>query len=200
MDVHIRANGLKVSADMQAFIDRKLSRLDRLAEHVVDAHLELRKETTRGGGEITTAQLTLQTGRHILRSEEQHTETTKAIDAAVDKLVRQVRKFNGKRADRRKRGAPDGVSPWIGDYPALDPDVRDGESPAWGDEDSAGEVNRLVRTKRFLMKPMIVDEAIDQMELLGHDFFLFQNADEDQLNVLYRRRDGSYGLLAPVRP
>ena len=199
MDVHIRANGLKVSANMQAFIDRKLSRLDRLAEHVVDAHLELRKETTRGGGEITTAQLTLQTGRHILRSEEQDTETTKAIDAAVDKLVRQVRKFNGKRADRRKRGAPDGVSPWMVDYPALDPEVSDGESLALVDEDSADDHNRLVRTKRFLMKPMIVDEAIDQMELIGHDFFLFQNADEDQLNVLYRRRDGSYGLLAPIR-
>lgn len=197
MNVHIRAAGLKVSDDMQAFIEQKISKLDRLAEHVVEAHLELKKETLRARGDITTAQLTLQTGRHILRAEEQDSETTKAIDAAVDKLVRQVRKFNGKRSDRKKRGVSSNGSPRMSDYLAIDQDTTDVEALEFDDE-SSEDSERLVRTKRFLMKPMIVDEAIDQMELVGHDFFLFQNADEDELNVLYRRRDGSYGLLAPT--
>ncbi len=198
MDVHIRAAGLKVSDEMQAFIDRKMSKLDKLAEHVVEAHLELKKDTVRSEGELTTAQLTLQTGRHILRAEVQDVESTKAIDAAVDKLVRQVRKFNGKRSDRKKRGASANGTPRHGDYPSLDLDGLGSETPDTGIDETSDDEERLVRTKRFLMKPMIVDEAIDQMELIGHDFFLFQNADEDELNVLYRRRDGTYGILAPT--
>ncbi len=197
MDIHIRATGLKVSDDVQAFIDQKVSKLDRLAEHVVEAHLELRTETLRVGGDITTAQITMQTGRHILRAEEQDPEPTKAIDAAVDKLVRQVRKFNGKRSDRKKRGGSPNGSSRVSDYLAIGHDAAEVEASGIGEE-STEDGLRLVRTKRFLMKPMIVDEAIDQMELIGHDFFLFQNADEDELNVLYRRRDGSYGLLAPI--
>ncbi len=198
MDLHIRAAGLKVTDEMNAFIERKIARLDRLAEHVVEANLELRKETLRNGGEMATAQLTLQTGRHILRAEERAPEATKAIDAAVDKLVRQVRKYNGKRADRRKRGVTAAAAPRLGEHLAA---LRAGvasDDPGGVDDDPADAGDRLVRTKRFSMKPMNVDEAIDQMELIGHDFFLFQNADEDQLNVLYRRRDGSFGLLAPT--
>jgi len=198
MDVHIRAAGLKVTEEMQGFIDRKMAKLDRLAEHVVEAHLELKRETRRNGGEMATAQLTLQTGRHILRAEEENPEATKAIDAAVDKLVRQVRKYNGKRADRRKRGAASGPAPRLGDYLALEQDADAGDEVSSIEIEADADEYRLVRTKRFQMKPMIVDEAIDQMDLIGHDFFLFQNADEDQLNVLYRRRDGSYGLLAPA--
>jgi putative sigma-54 modulation protein len=134
-----------------------------------------------------------------LRAEEHDADSTKAIDAVVEKLVRQVRKFNGKRLDRKKRGtSPIGGSLRVSDYLPLDGDAAD-----FGDADSIedgaiGDEERLVRTKRFQMKPMIVDEAIDQMELVGHDFFLFQNADEDELNVLYRRRDGTYGILAPT--
>lgn len=199
MDIHIRAAGLKISDDMQEFIDRKIAKLDRLADHVVDANLELKKETVRSGIEITTAQLTLHTGRHVLRAEEQDEESTKAIDAAVDKLVRQVRKFNGKRADRRKRGPSSTGVPNAGDYLPLEQNASDEENESWIGDDTPGEAERLVRTKRFMMKPMNIDEAIDQMELIGHDFFLFQNADEDELNVLYRRRDGTYGLLAPAR-
>ena len=196
MDVHIRAAGLKVTEDISAFVERKMARLDRLAEHVIEANLELKRETLRNGGELTTAQLTLQTGRHVLRAEERAPEATKAIDAAVDKLVRQVRKYNGKRADRRKRGVTTGAVPRLGEHLATLQDQAQLDAP--GVDGADDDVDRVVRVKRFSMKPMNVDEAIDQMELIGHDFFLFQNADEDQLNVLYRRRDGSFGLLAPT--
>jgi putative sigma-54 modulation protein len=198
MDVHIRTAGFKVTEEISAFIERKMAKLDRLAEHVTEANLELKKETLRNGGELTTAQLTLQTGRHILRAEERAPEATKAIDAAVDKLVRQVRKYNGKRADRRKRGVATGAVPRLGEHLAALQDFAQLDSTGLDGDDSEDAENRLVRIKRFSMKPMNVDEAIDQMELIGHDFFLFQNADEDQLNVLYRRRDGSFGLLAPT--
>jgi putative sigma-54 modulation protein len=195
MELQIRSNGTKITDGMREFIDRRMAKLDRLAEHVTEANLELRTEETRTGQEITTAQLTLHTGRHVLRAEERDAEPAKAVDAAIDKLIRQVRKFNDKKVSRRKRGAQaapllvdDMLPP---DFPASEPagSLFDGE------DDEDGPV--LVRTKRFPMKPMDVDEAIDQMELVGHDFFLFHNVDGDQLNVLYRRRDGSFGLLAP---
>jgi putative sigma-54 modulation protein len=192
MDLQIRANGTKVSDGLQEFIDRRMAKLDRIAEHVVEAHLELRTEELRAGNEVTTAQLTLQTGRHVLRAEERDAEAAKAIDAAIDKLIRQARKFNDKRAKRKRRSprfAPDGMTATSLETEAAADSLDGGDEP----------VSPIVRTKRFQMKPMQVEEAIDQMELVGHDFFLFQNADEDQLNVLYRRRDGTFGLLAPAR-
>ncbi len=79
----------------------------------------------------------------------------------------------------------------LDDLPVVDGQVATEESD---DEDELP-----IRVKRFSIKPMLVDEAIDQMELLGHDFFLFHNADEDQMNVVYRRRDGAYGLLSPLK-
>jgi putative sigma-54 modulation protein len=196
MELQIRANGTKVTDGMREFIDRRMAKLDRLAEHVVEANLELRTVENRTGAEITTAQLTLHTGRHILRAEESDAEPARAIDAAIDKLIRQVRKFNDKKVSRKKRGSPAAQAtdatlavPTI----PLDTSV-DGEEDLEVGEDA----ELVVRTKRFPMKPMLVEEAIDQMELVGHDFFLFHNADEEKLNVLYRRRDGTYGLLAPM--
>lgn len=192
MDLQIRTHGTKVSDGLRQFIDRRMAKLDRIAEHVVEASLELRTEELRKGREVTTAQLTLRTGRHVLRAEERDAEAAKAIDAAIDTLIAQVRRYSDKRADRKRRSqrfqsdgmtaAPEIALPVFADT-ALD------------DEDASP----IVRTKRFQMKPMVVEEAIDQMELIGHEFFLFQNADEDQLNVLYRRRDGTFGLLAPAR-
>jgi len=178
---------------MREFIDRRMAKLDRLAEHVVDAHLELRTEETRTGSQMTTAQITLHTGRHVLRAEARDAEPARAVDGVIDKLISQVRKYNDKKVSRRKRGAiptnlVDDVNPIL---------VVDDPSLLFGDE-TEGDGDTVVRTKRFAMKPMMVDEAIDQMQLVGHEFFLFKNVDEDELNVLYRRRDGSYGLLAPA--
>ena len=197
MELQIRSNGTRVTDGMREFIDRRMSKLDRLAEHVVEANLELRTVENRTGAELTTAQLTLHTGRHILRAEESDAEPTRAIDAAIDKLIRQVRKYNDKKVSRRKRGTPTSQgsdASLASDASPLDELVDDAD-----DADDVGEDTQLViRTKRFPMKPMLVEEAIDQMELVGHDFFLFHNADEEKLNVLYRRRDGTYGLLAPI--
>ena len=201
MELQIRTNGTKVTTGMREFIDRKMAKLDRLADHVVDAQLELRTEQTRTGSEVTTAQLTLQTGRHVLRSEERDAEPAKAIDAAIDKLIRQVRKFNDKRNNRKRRtpvsdlvtaavGAPEAADASLPEDFAFTTTIDESDE----DED---EASPIVRTKRFPMKPMPIEEAIDQMELVGHDFFFFKNTEGDQLNVLYRRRDGSYGILAP---
>jgi putative sigma-54 modulation protein len=186
VDIQVRGNGVEVSEDLLAFVTRRAARLDRLVNHVVDAKLEVRAVHNRVGPDTTAAQITIQSGREVLRAEEQAADQILAVDQAFDKLERQIRRVHDKRTKRKsaKRPSPDGL-------------LADGR-PMSGDlEPDEIAVGNLVRTKRFGVKPMDVEEAIEQMELLGHDFFLFHYVDEDVPSVVYRRRDGSYGLLIP---
>ena len=189
MEIQVRGNGVTIDDGLREFVDRRAVRLDRMVDRVVDAKLELRALHNRVGPDTTTAQITIRSGRDVLRAEERAADQMVAIDQAFDKLERQIRRVHDKRTRRhapRQETIRDGV---------LLPDP----ATAIDDPDLDEEVNvgDLVRTKRFGLKPMDVEEAIEQMELLGHDFFLFHYVDEDILSVVYRRRDGTYGLLIP---
>lgn len=191
MELRIRGHEVNITDDLLEFAERRTNKLSHLIDHVVEAKLELRRRHQRTGGDSITAQITIQTGRDILRAEEHDREAHVAIDKAVDKLDRRVRRVHERRTDR-KGPRPD-LTPSILEVNDVDEDL---------DDETEGETTitrGLVRTKRFTLKPMDIDEAIEQMELLGHDFFLFQNASESHLNVVYRRIDGSYGLLAPIK-
>jgi putative sigma-54 modulation protein len=189
MDMQVRGNGVAIDDDLQAFIDRRAAKLDRLVDRVVEANLELRGQRNRGGPGVTAAQITIQTGRDVIRAEERAADPKLAIDQAFDKLERQVRRVRDKRSRRRTPGQPTIRA----DFP---PEPAIAEPSGERDEEDE-EFTGVVRTKRFGLKPMDVEEAIEQMELLGHDFFLFHYADEDIPSVIYRRRDGAYGLLIP---
>lgn len=198
MALQVRANGAKVSQGMREYVAQRIAKIEPVFGPVTDSQLEVRTIKQRTG-DISVVQVTLRSGKRILRAEERATEPSKALDQALDKLVRQARKSHDRKSNKSRR-LP--TSDAVGELSTL-PELRatadaavDGELP---DEEEERELGEVVRTKRFSVKPMTVDEAIDQMELLGHDFFLFHNADEDQLNVLYRRREGTYGLLAPTR-
>ncbi len=188
MELNIRANGVKVTDGLREFIDKRMSKLDRLVGHVVESQLELRTETTRTGAETSTAQITLQTGKHVLRSEAEAPEIARAIDLAVDKLIGQVRRFNDR---KHKRGGKPLNELVEAISPLEDSEVDVAAQP---DRDLIG---KIARTKTFHMDPMGVETAIEQMELVGHDFFFFKNEEDETFTVLYRRKDGSYGLLAP---
>lgn len=185
MDINIRANGVKVTDGLREFIDKRTKRLDRLADRVIDAQLELKSETTRTGAETSTAQITLKTGKHVLRAEAEAPEVAKAIDMAIDKLVSQVRRFNDRK--HRRGGKPL--------YELVEPVPVEDDEPSI--EDIESQIGKIARTKTFQMDPMGVETAIEQMELIGHDFFFFKNEEDHTFTVLYRRKDGSYGLLAP---
>jgi len=178
MELQIRTNDVNVTELLQATADRHALRLDRLVDRVVEAKLELRRQSQRNGGEVTIAQVTLHTGRTTLRAEERDADPIRAVDSAMDKLERQVRKHHERKSDRHGRRAKQQT------VLEVTPDETDDEV-------------QLVRTKRFPVKPMDAEEAIEQMELLGHDFFLFQNVDVRAITLVYRRRDGSFGLLIP---
>jgi putative sigma-54 modulation protein len=106
-----------------------------------------------------------------------------SIDTVLNKMYRQIARYKGKRKNR-----------WRGTSAAPEPLPVELEEEYEYEEE---EASRIVRFKRFAMIPMHPDEAVEQMELLGHDFFVFYNADEGQINVLYRRKDGDYGVLQP---
>ncbi len=191
MDIQIRSNGVAVNDQLTTFINRRATQLDHLIDHLIEAKLELRGVHNRVGPDTTVAQLTIRSGRDVLRAEEQAPDEMQAVDQVFDKLERQVRRVHGKRSRRRAPGQPT-IRTEIADLEAAE--LEAAELDGLDDEEGLGE---LVRTKRFGLKPMDVEEAIEQMELLGHDFFLFHLVGEDVMGVVYRRRDGAYGLLIP---
>lgn len=180
MDLHIRGNDVTISDSLRTHAETRVSTLERLLDHVVDAKLELRHRHQRQGGDVIVAQLTIQNGKRVMRAEEEDHDAQRAIDKVAEKMQHQVRKAHDRKA---KHFARHGTAAAV---------MGNAEPPTTG---SAEET--LVRRKQFAVQPMDHAEAIEQMELLGHDFFLFQDADAAQLNVLYRRSDGSYGLLVP---
>jgi putative sigma-54 modulation protein len=188
VDFQVRGNGVPVTDDLREYVTRRATRLDRLVDRVVDAKLELRALHNRVGPDSTAAQITIRAGRDLIRAEERAAEPIVAIDQAFEKLERQVQRVSGK---RRNRKAPGKESIRTSPEPIVE------EAIPIDDDDESPELGVLVRTKRFEVKPMDIDEAIEQMELLGHDFFLFHYAAEDIPSVVYRRRDGSVGLLVP---
>ena len=189
MEIQVRGNGVRINDGLREFIDKRATRLDRMLDRVVDAKLELRALHNRVGPDTTAAQITIRSGRDVLRAEERAADQMVAIDQAFDKLERQIRRVHDKRSRRHAPGQA-----------TIRGGVAEPETTSVTDEvepDDEQDVGDLVRTKRFVVKPMDVEEAIEQMELLGHDFFLFHYVDEDIPSVVYRRRDGAYGLLIP---
>lgn len=189
MDVQLKTKDLTLSPPLRDFITERVAKLERFLGQVHDAKLELVHERPRTGGDYVVAQLTIHTGRTILRAEERHGEAKRAIDLVVEKMERQIKRLHSKRTTRGKRGLEQPELPTLSptELAALAPDDADTE-----------ETPAVVRTKRFALKPMSSLEAIDHLELLGHDFFVFRNADDDRVNVLYRRKSGNYGLIQPT--
>jgi putative sigma-54 modulation protein len=193
MDVQIKTRDLRMTDGLQDYIDSRVQKLARVQESIIDATLELRGEKNRSGGELTVAQFTIRTRRTILRTEERDHDPHVAIDRAVNRMERQIRRFRDKKifVPRRRRQA---YASQANDYSgAMESDPFDAIE---GDEIDL-EPRKPVRYKRFSVLPMDEDEAVEQMELLGHDFFVFFNPDDGQINVLYRRQDGEYGVIQP---
>jgi putative sigma-54 modulation protein len=186
IDVTIHIQGVDNPDPTRDYIQERVDRLERFNERVVNAKFELRPERRRSGGEQWVAQFTMYTPGRILRSEMRDHDRHHSIDVAVEKMRKQVRRFHARKIDRSRR---DAVS--LGRFAA---DLQEQEASLNGDLAEAG---RIVRTKTFEYLAMDTEEAIDQMELLEHDFFVFRDSDTGDTNVVYRRNDGAYGLIRP---
>ena len=177
MRLHVKGRNLEVSEQMRKYAEDKLGKLDRLVKDPTRVELELLVEKNPSISDNHVAEATVWTKGPVLRARESSADMKASIDQLVDKLERQVKRYREKRRVAPRRHVPP---------PAEAPPVEVDETAV-----------AITKTKQFTVNPMTPDEAVLQLELVGHDFFVFRNAESDGINVVYRRRDGRYGLIEP---
>ena len=182
--VETLARNMRLTDNTREYVEKKAAKLERHLQEIDEINIELsHNKAARSANDRQVAQLTVRGKGFILRTEERADDLHGAFDIALEKMQRQIDRYKGK----HYRGRGDGRS-------AADVIEAD-EQPV----DETGELLPLIaRRKRFIMIPMSEDEAVEQMRLLGHDnFFVFFNAEKNSIQVLYRRRNGTYGLIEP---
>jgi putative sigma-54 modulation protein len=183
-NLEIFGREFEVSDHMRDYITKKVAKLDRHLGTIDDIRVDLAHiKAARSAADRYVAEMTVRGKGFILRAEERADDIRTAIDTTLDKLSRQIDRYKGK----HQRGRGDGKS-----AAEVAPDTE----PML--EENIEEPPTIVRRKKFELIPMAEEEAIEQMKLLGHDnFFIFYNAKSSAINVLYRRRDDTYGLIEP---
>jgi putative sigma-54 modulation protein len=176
--LQVKGKNVEVSDSLKLYAQEKLGKLDKHLNDAARLELELAVEKNPSIAESQIAEGTIWTKGPVLRARESSPDMRASIDMLVEKLERQARRYRDKRRQRSggRGAAPEAEAPFA---------VPEEESPV------------IVKTKQFAVKPMTPEEAVLQLELIGHDFFVFQNAETSDLNVVYRRRDGDYGLIEP---
>jgi putative sigma-54 modulation protein len=174
MKITVSGKNMEVTNALRNAVEKKLLKLDKYFNPDVEAHATLSFQKNRQIIEVT-----IPFNGVILRGEESNDDMYASIDLVEDKLERQIRKQKTK-IERRTKG--DSLK-----YQFI-PDIKE--------EDEADEPH-IVRTKKFAIKPMSDEEAILQMELLGHSFYVYTSAETNDVNVVYKRKDGNYGLIEP---
>jgi putative sigma-54 modulation protein len=179
MELEIIGHNVEILPNVRSYVEKKLGKINRHLPSVKSVKIELMELKSRATKYHFRAQVTLEADGLILRAEEQAENLLIAVDKVVPALDRQIERFK----DKTHKKNNSGVS--IKDKVAENPVTEKGDAP------------QIVRTKRFQVSVMTDEEAVHQMELLGHDFFLFNNAATKELNLLYRRKDGNYSIIEP---
>src|SRR5262245_15293446 len=179
MRLQVKGRNLEISEQIRTYAEEKMGKLGRLVSDPTRVELELAVEKNPSIADNHVAEATVWTKGPVLRARETSADMKASIDQLVAKLERQVKRYREKRRVAPRRHA------------------RDGGLPDAAPLEVAEDDTSIVKTKQFAMSPMSAEEAVLQLELVGHDFFVFRNADTETINVVYRRRDGDYGLIEP---
>ncbi|RME63424.1 MAG: ribosome-associated translation inhibitor RaiA [Caldilineae bacterium] len=188
MKLNVHGRNIEVTDWIREYVEKKVNKLERYLPQAREARAELVYTETRAASDRYTAQLTIWANGQILRAEESTGDIFASIDAIVDKMYRQIRRYKGRRFQNRRRAAAAN---------AANAELAATYLPEEEEVEAEEQGGEIVRVKRFIAQPMTSEEAIEQMELLGHDFFIYFNVDTDSMNVVYKRRDGNYGVLQP---
>jgi putative sigma-54 modulation protein len=180
MQLQVKGKNVEVTPALREYAQRKLSKLGRQLAGPTRVEIELAVERNPSIAGSNVAEATVWTKGPVLRARESSGDMKASIDQLVDKLERQVKRYRQKRRREHERHSARGSLP--------PPVVPSEEEPV------------IVKTKQFVLNAMTPEEAIVQLELIGHDFFVFRNLESDEINVLYRRKDGDYGLIEPAQP
>ena len=177
MKITFKGKHIEVTDAMRNYIEKRLNKIDRHFDHILEVIVTLSVEKNR---QIVEA--TLQASRALIRAEEETDDMYTSIDKVADKLERQIKKYKEKYFQKP--------------YPGTEKEgLADKEIDS--EDSEPDKIAKIVKTKRFAIKPMSVEEAAMQMDLLGHNFFVFANDNTNKVNVLYKRRDGNFGLIEP---
>ena len=177
MELKITGKNMELTPTVRRYIERKLGKLNRHLPNIMESKVEFSEEKTKSPQQHFVVRVTVSGNNIRLHSEERGEDLFQATDKVTATMTRQLERYKGKR-DEKGRGNS----------------FARGE---FREEIETTKAPEVVKVKRFAIKPMSVTEAADQMELLGHNFFLFLNADTEELNLLYQRKDGNYGLIEP---
>jgi putative sigma-54 modulation protein len=177
MKIIIRGKHIEITDAIRNYVEKRLSKVDKYFDHILEVIVTLSVEKNRQIVEVT-----LQAKRALIRAELETDDMYTSIDKVVDKLERQIKKYKEKYIKK--------PSPNIERKELIreEANIKDSKS----DNDI-----KIVRSKKFAIKPMSVEEAAMQMDLLGHNFFVFANDNTNKVNVLYKRKDGNFGLIEP---
>ncbi|MFC1990610.1 ribosome hibernation-promoting factor, HPF/YfiA family [Chloroflexota bacterium] len=175
MELQITGTNMEIIPTVRRYVERKLGKLNRHLPNIIESRVEISEEKTRSPRQHYLVRATVDGNGAVFHGEERGEDLFKAIDRVAAIMIRQLEHHKGKLYSKGRGNS-----------------LARGEFSESAEPEFAGKV---VKVKRFAVKPMTQDEAIDQMELMGHDFFLFFNADTEEFRLLYRRRDGDYGLI-----
>jgi putative sigma-54 modulation protein len=181
--VEVFGRNLEVTDRINTYVTKKVTKLDKYLPGIDEARVDVAfVKSARSAADRQVAQITVRGKGFILRAEERSDDIITALDSALEKMQRQIERYKG----RHYRGRGDGKS------------ASDVTTQAVEEEESSELGPVITRRKRFVLYPMDEYEALEQMMLLGHeDFFVFYNANSNAINVLYKRRDGNFGLIEP---
>jgi ribosome hibernation promoting factor len=179
MRLQVKGKNVDVSDSIRAYAEQKLAKLDGRLHELTVVELELMVERNPSIAQNQVAEATVWTKGPVLRAREASNDMKASIDQLTEKLLRQVKHYRDRRSRRPARGSAN----------------ADGGGMRVTPEDAE---QQIVKSKQFSVKPMTAEEAVLQLELIGHDFFVFRNADSGDINVVYRRNAGGYGLIEPA--
>ncbi len=188
MQLTVHGRNVEITDWIRGYVEKKVDRLERYLPQMKELRAELTQRDTRSADDRYTAQITVLAGGQILRAEESTSDIFASIDATIDKMAKQVRRFKGRRYDSKRRASA-AIS--------LEAEMEEEVAVLEAEEEEVA-TGQIIRRKEFLLQAMNEDEAVEQMELLGHDFYLFFNPTANAVNVVYRRKDENYGLLHPL--
>ena len=176
MQLRVKGKNLEIAESIRDYGERKMRKLERILDDEAEVELELAEETNPAIAANNVAEATVWTRRHVVRAREASPDMKASIDQLVGKLERQIKQAREKTRGRSRNAKVSAA--------AMDIPDEEGQTA-------------IVRTKHFALKPMPPEEAVLQLELLGHDFYVFRNIETNEISVVYRRNAGDYGLIEP---
>lgn len=191
MDIVVRGKNVDVSPRLRKLARDKLNKISRFTHDAGRVEVDFSEVRNRRVADNQVCDVIVHLKGNFVKAHATASEPATALDLVIDKIEHQVARIKEKRVTRSHAGRRNRVAPGV-DAGLAGDDASD------ADDEEERLVDRIVKTKQFTMKPMVPEEAALQMELLGHDFFLFTNSENGRAAVIYRRRDGDLGLIESI--